>query len=81
MVLVSIDRTSPDTPTDHSPPANLDLHGRINKLLMEVDKLSADLVATDGVPPPPTRTVIKGVSWLKQGAFLLEFDTADSAAR
>lgn len=81
MVLIVVDTTALDVPVNHSPKANLDLRTHINKLLAEVDKSCADLASVDGVASPPTRTLLKGISWLKRGAYLLKFDTADSAAR
>ncbi|KAG6895114.1 hypothetical protein C0992_003109 [Termitomyces sp. T32_za158] len=80
-VLIEVDATNKTSPQDRSPNGNHELRKRINKHLSEIDKTMNDLTADKGSATAATHTWIRGISALARGAYLLEFDTADSAER
>ncbi|GLB42955.1 hypothetical protein LshimejAT787_1204040 [Lyophyllum shimeji] len=84
-VLIEVASGDATAPADRSPTGNHTVRETLNKRLAELDQddflFEGGLVAEDGELPEDARTQIRGITPLKSGAYLLEFNFAEGATR
>ncbi|KAG6912378.1 hypothetical protein DXG01_015047, partial [Tephrocybe rancida] len=79
---ILIDVNAEDAPADRSPTGTANILKNLNKALSDIDAAESTFSSSqDGIAPPPACTIVKGLTSLKNGAFLLELDSDDSASR